>query len=134
IEAKREAALLSGAGSGAKLTIGLPLQELEELDPLAMRRGKGGHRGGMRVAQLRRPLTPGKSVARPTELFVQRLECRKAGERRAAHLLEVTEGFAERRARAAARGQIVFLEMAEQRFQYRPLHCRHRSIVDKLRL
>src|SRR5579875_240780 len=58
VEPDRQPAGAPGRRRGGKLAVGLPLQELEEFDPLATGAGEVGDRGRARIAHRGGPVRP----------------------------------------------------------------------------
>ena len=77
IEPDRQPGGAPGGRRSAELAVGFPLQELEELDPVAMSGGEIGDLGRSRVAHRRRPIAPREPAPVAAVVLVQRLERRK---------------------------------------------------------
>src|SRR5262245_41812980 len=80
VEPDRQSSLAASSGSRSELSIRLPLQELEELDAIAVRGSKISYLLRPRVAHWRRPAPPGELKFLFSMVLLQRLEHGKVSE------------------------------------------------------
>ena len=111
-----------------EIAVGLPLQELEKLDPPSVRGDELGDRRRFGVGHRRWPGLPRKRRAGLGEMLVQRLEGGKRRQRVAAVADEYAEGRAERAAPTALAG----VKAPVERIEHRALQRGDRGVIHEL--